>query len=154
MKMHKRENPSFPNEKVFQRFGSKEDLIRKVLAYCAAHPGNDDVAAICAPLADLSAPEAATESGDFETGYVYLALMKIGRVKCYKIGKTILVDRRMRQIGPKLPADLELIHAITTDDAYGIEAYWHNRFRKKNRNGEWFELTAEDVRTFQRRKFM
>jgi hypothetical protein len=79
MRMHKRENPSFPNDKVFERFGTKQDLIRNVLAFCDANPGNADVAAICAPLLTASASEAASDSEQFETGYVYLDLLRINR---------------------------------------------------------------------------
>lgn len=154
MRMHKRQNPAFPNEKVFERFGSKDELIRKVLAYCLANPGNDDVAAICSPLVKNETAEPRSDDGDFETGYVYLALMKVGREKRFKIGKANLVEQRTRQVAVTLPEDLELIHAISTDDAYGIEAYWHKRFAEKRRGGEWFELTADDVRVFKRRRFM
>jgi len=80
--------------------------------------------------------------------------MKVDRARRYKIGKAVLVERRMYQIGVTLPENLELLHTISTDDAYGIETYWHNRFSKKQRNGEWFELSAADVRVFKRRKFM
>jgi hypothetical protein len=140
---------------VLERNGSRQQWIERLLAFCERTDGWSDVAAIC-----RSIPTTATESRDpesdagFETGYVYLALMKVGREKRYKIGKADIVERRARQIAVQLPEDLELLHAISTDDAYGIEAYWHTRFAVKRRGGEWFELTATDVKAFRRRKFM
>jgi hypothetical protein len=110
---------------------------------------------MCRPfiLDDVTA-DAANDADEFVTGYVYLALMKVGREKRFKIGKANLVEQRARQVGVNLPEDLELIHAISTDDAYGIEAYWHKRFADNRRGGEWFELTGDDVRVFKRRRFM
>jgi hypothetical protein len=156
MKMHKRQNPDFPNEKAYDRFGSKQALIQTVRTYCEANPGNEDVAALCASYVGIeaTAPKADDEVSEFVTGYVYLALMKVGREKRYKIGKANLVEQRTRQVGVNLPEELELIHAISTDDAYGIEGYWHKRFAEKRRSGEWFELSADDVRVFKRRRFM
>jgi hypothetical protein len=43
--------------------------------------------------------------------------MKVGREKRYKIGKANIVEQRTRQVAVSLPEDLELIHAISTDDA-------------------------------------
>jgi Meiotically Up-regulated Gene 113 (MUG113) protein len=154
MRLHEKTDPNFPNHGVFARLGSKQDLIQKVTEYCEANPGNDDVASICAPLVTAPTNATADKLEEFETGYVYLALMKVGREKRYKIGKANLVEQRTRQVAVNLPEDLELIHAISTDDAYGIEGYWHRRFAQQRRGGEWFELTADDVRVFKRRKFM
>lgn len=85
------------------------------------------------------------------TGYVYM--VKSG--KYYKIGKTNSIDRRQYEIGLQLAEGLKPIHSIETDDPSGIEAYWHNRFKEKRMNGEWFNLDARDVRAFRlRKKFM
>jgi hypothetical protein len=131
MRMHKRQHPAFPNEKVYDRFGSKQELVQRVATYCASNGGNDDVAAMCAPYVAIAATVSEAGDDEFETGYVYLALMRVGREKRYKIGKANLVEQRARQVGVNLPEDLELVHAISTDDAYGIEAYWHKRFAEK-----------------------
>jgi hypothetical protein len=53
-----------------------------------------------------------------------------------------------------VPHELVQVHAILTDDPSGIEAYWHRRFKNKQRHNEWFELSAEDIAAFKRRKFM
>jgi hypothetical protein len=155
--LKRRRDPQFPSQKVYERFGVKAEQARKLMEYCLTTSGFEDVAALCKPVAAAAAsgPEGDDGSDDeVESGYVYLALMQIGREKRYKIGKANLVEQRTRQVAVNLPEELELIHAITTDDAYGIEAYWHRRFADKRRGGEWFELNAGDVRTFKRRKVM
>jgi hypothetical protein len=80
--------------------------------------------------------------------------MKVGREKRFKFGKADIVGRSTKQVATNLPADLELAHTISTDDAHGIEGYWHQRFADKRRGGEWLELTGDDVRAFKRRRFM
>lgn len=78
--------------------------------------------------------------------------MKSGRF--YKIGSSRNVERRNYELGIKLPEDLNILHKIRTDDPVGIENYWHNRFKDKRKQGEWFELSSGDVTAFRRRKFM
>jgi hypothetical protein len=40
-----------------------------------------------------------------------------------------------------------------TDDPVAVEECWHQRF-KEAMNGEWFNLSADDVRAFKLRRFM
>jgi hypothetical protein len=155
MRLRKRQNAAFPNHKVLERVGSRVEVLKRLAAFCERTDGWSDVAALCRTMLTAAIEPRPPESdAGLETGYVYLALMKVGREKRYKIGKADIVGRRTQQIGVQLPEDLELIHAISTDDAYGIEAYWHKRFAEKRRGGEWFELVAADVKAFRRRKFM
>jgi len=147
-------NKDFPSKNALSKLGSYQERIRMVRQYATEHPEFADILDI---LPQISEPEDETEGRSqsaTQAGYVYMALLKLGQQKRYKIGKAVLVDRRQSQISIQLPEDLELIHSITTDDAYGIEAYWHKRFASKNTKGEWFSLSREDVQAFRRRKFM
>ncbi len=146
---------SFPSYDVliFKRFGGKKRLAEKIIAFCKARSNLDDVIEKCTGVANSE--EDASKSSDESTfadsiGYVYL--MKSGRY--YKIGKSAAVGRREYELAIQLPEKLTTVHSIKTDDPTGIEAYWHKRFQDKRKHGEWFELTAEDIRAFKRRKFM
>jgi hypothetical protein len=48
-------------------------------------------------------PERSPGSDGLRTGYVYLALMKVGREKRFKIGKANLVEQRTKQVAVNLP---------------------------------------------------
>jgi hypothetical protein len=152
LKMKARADKTFPSPKTFDRFGGKRGVAARLQAF-ALERGLDDVAALCAPFmatgeegdtATMTAAEAAP------VGVVYL--VKSGRF--YKVGRSNAVGRRQYELAIQLPEKATLVHSITTDDPPGIEGYWHRRFADRRRNGEWFELTTEDVSAFRRRKFM
>jgi hypothetical protein len=145
---------TFPNAKTFQRLGSKAQLAEKLARFCESRKGYDDVAELCVPLlgkVELELEVDDTDKFDLEIfGAVYL--LKSGRH--FKIGRSNAVGRRERELQIQLPEKAVLVHSINTDDPSGIEAYWHRRFGDRRRNGEWFELAAQDVAAFKRRKFM
>ncbi len=144
---------TFPSERAFRRLGSKAQRAVRVIAFCEAHPGHDDVSALWRPVATSERPPDAEEvnSSVAAVGYVYL--LKHGSRREYKIGRTNNPLRREGELGMiQLPEKLQPVHYIKTDDPAGIENYWHTRFASKCKEGEWFALTAEDVRAFKRRR--
>lgn len=152
MKLKRRNDPEFPALTTIQnRFGTKPKLAAKLRAFCLAR-GKNDVAELCATVNALAQePEEETEpASNIDSGFVYL--MKSGRY--YKIGRTEALGRREWELKIALPDKVKTIHSIRTDDPKGIERYWHERFKDRHKNGEWFELSAQDVAAFKRRKFM
>jgi hypothetical protein len=149
--MKRRSDPTFPNDKVFRRFGSKSQLVSRILEYCRDHDGFDDVISLCTDTHISKEPErrkTIADTGQIGEGY----LLKSGQF--YKIGKTNAIGRRERELAIQLPEKSRTVHVIKTDDPAGIEAYWHTRFAAKRKHGEWFELNSEDLAAFKRRKFM
>lgn len=65
----------------------------------------------------------------------------------YKIGLSTDPARRLKSY-LKLPFEVTLIHIIQTSDVKASEAYWHDRFADKRGNGEWFNLSTDDVAEF------
>jgi hypothetical protein len=148
IRMKAREDVGFPWHNTFAKFGTKTELIARLEAFCRAR-GQDDVAAICANIPRSQVPDDPVPSSDSgELGYVYL--VRHGTRSEYKIGRTNNALRREGELRTQLPEMLKPIHVIKTDDAAGVERYWHRRFAHKRKNGEWFELNTGDVRAFKR----
>lgn len=157
LKMRRREDGSFPSLVVFSRWGSKAELVASLLAYCRERSGCGDVEEVLAGLVEESAgrsPSTGEDGADVDPGaYGFVYLLKSGRY--YKIGRSNAAGRRERELALQLPERAVRVHVIETDDPAGIERYWHHRFADRRKNGEWFDLTAADVRAFKlRRKFM
>lgn len=153
LKMKGFNEEEFPHLTTFKsRLGTKKQMAYKVVEYCKAKPGYDDVKEIakeiCGEVAEKEEPDLDDE--DIEFGFVYL--MKSG--KYFKVGRSNSSGRRNYELNVQMPEEVILIHEIKTDDPIGIEAYWHKRFGEKRKKGEWFDLDAKDVSAFKRRKFM
>lgn len=146
-------NDDFPSHTAISRgLGKKHEMAQKILYYCESNSGYEDIAKICQSVTSRSKKKVCNVSKENNLKFSFVYLMKSG--KYYKIGKSDCVEKRNYEIGIKLPEELKIIHKIKTDDPFGIEAYWHNRFKDKQKQGEWFELTASDIKAFKRRTFM
>ena len=144
--MH-RADPSLPAPKTFEsRFGLKQDLLKKVRAFCQTHPEHEDVREIVNAAVAPRTQDDGTPAQENMDGRVYL--LRSGRY--HKIGRTNSIQRRSRELAIQLPERAVIVHTIATDDPVGIEAYWHRRFADRRKNGEFFVLSVEDVRAFKR----
>jgi hypothetical protein len=141
--------PGFPCYRTFYRWGEQPKLIERVATYCRTQSGLEDVLGLCAAYTPRRPGYECGSNGEkLLNGFVYL--IKSGRF--YKIGKTNAPGRREYELAVQLPHRAVQIHTIETDDPIGVESYWHNRFRDKRRNGEWFLLCIRDVRAFRKWK--
>lgn len=82
-----------------------------------------------------------------KAGFVYVAQME-GH-DYYKIGRTNNLDRRIGQISPQMPGRLVLVFAHRVGDAWRMERVLHGDFEGVRLNGEWFRLSANDLREIQ-----
>jgi hypothetical protein len=150
LRLRRKADPTFPNDKIFERYGSKAQLLATVRAFCIEHPEWSDILSILPPPPQpVITPAEAISKPLPLAGFVYL----IHSGKYHKIGHTNSVGRREYELGIQLPEEVTVVHRIETDDPEGIEDYWHRRFAAKRARGEWFKLDASDVAAFKRRKF-
>jgi Meiotically up-regulated gene 113 len=152
LRLKTRSDSQFPSHTVYEnRFGTKLELIKQLVDYCRIRKEYGAVVGLCEGYvaSDQSmTKESEPQNGDI--GFVYL--IKSGRF--HKIGRANSAGRREYELAIQLPEKASTVHVIRTDDPSGIEAYWHNRFGSKRKNGEWFDLAAADIAAFKRRKFM
>lgn len=148
-KMKRRSDSGFASHGVIEkRLGNRSELVRRLVEFAADRPGYEAVLDCCTPLMvdDTGGDEVEGEGERAEAGYVYLIRMD----RWHKLGCTTDILRRHREIRLTLPEREVLVHTIETDDPFGVERYWHHRFRDRRANGEWFALTPADVRAFRK----
>lgn len=148
----RKDDPSFPSPKAFlYNFGKKEDLISSIIEFCEGKNEYEDILKYCSSYLTVHrGKNEVTKDEVSQEGYVYL--IQHGTRNEYKIGKTKNPIRREGEIRLTLPEKIKPIHYIKTDDPSGIEKYWHNRFSKKRKEGEWFSLDNNDINAFKRWK--
>lgn len=153
LRIKARSDKTFPSHNTFEWLGNKNERLLHISQFCESRQIHMDVAEMCRNSIQSIKPISEQQDNGLtvaQDGYVYL--IKSGNH--YKIGFTNDFHRRGKAIAIELPERATTIHVITTDDPSGIEAYWHNRFKSKRGNGEWFTLTPADIKAFRRRKFM
>ena len=78
----------------------------------------------------------------------------------YKIGKSVEVDERIKQVGKDVGEELRLLHTINTNDYTRTETELHLRYAHCRVRGEWFDLSPDELAeilaisevTFERKK--
>lgn len=137
-------NPKIPASNTFYRkFGQTKGIAGAILNFIESKKGYNDITSICNKILERFEDE--TEK-DFGKGFVYLGKQH----GYYKIGKTNDPNRRREDITLQGAEPFELIHKIETDDMNGIEKYWHERFKQKQKRGEWYSLSNSDIKAFKR----
>jgi hypothetical protein len=74
-------------------------------------------------------------------GYIYIIKSDFG----YKIGKSKDAKNRVKNIGLQLPFKIELIFQFYVEGYHMKEKQLHEQFKNKHINGEWFNLSDEDI---------
>lgn len=74
-------------------------------------------------------------------GFIYLLRSDYG----IKIGKAVNLRNRAKIFGVKLPFKWTVEHYAWFDDYSSAERTFHEQFRNKRGEGEWFNLSGEDI---------
>lgn len=153
LRIRTRRGDGFPHATTVRRLGNRRAIAVKLLSHLSGKAEFDDVKAICEAFLSSTPADttpAPSKPSGLDSGFVYL--LRSG--KRYKIGATADLARRSQAIAIQMPDPTSTVHVFRTDDAFGIEAYWHRRFAAKRTNGEWFNLDRAEVAAFKRRKTM
>lgn len=74
-------------------------------------------------------------------GFIYV--IKAGPY--YKIGRSNKAERRIAQLGIQLPWPVEIVMTAEVPDMVRLERELHAFFASQRLNGEWFELSDDDI---------
>lgn len=83
-------------------------------------------------------------------GWVYvldtgLHLIPDSEARIYKIGRTVNLTQRIKQLRIAFPHKLTVAYAFFSQNQFTAEAELHELFAEKRMNGEWFTLDYADL---------
>ena len=79
-------------------------------------------------------------------GFVYLLTNDYAH---YKIGITTrTIEKRLRELQTGNSEKIEVVKFYKTEHYFALESWLHRKFGVKRLEGEWFELTSEDIKNF------
>lgn len=64
--------------------------------------------------------------------------IKIQNTNKFKIGKTVNIINRIKQLSTANPENIKLVYFIKTDHYKSLEQHFHNLFKEDRIAGEWF----------------
>jgi Rha family phage regulatory protein len=73
--------------------------------------------------------------------YIYILQDKTNN--CFKIGRTTKIDERIKIIQAGYPNKLYLLYVF--EGGSSIESHLHRKYSNKRLNGEWFNLSKNDI---------
>jgi hypothetical protein len=80
-------------------------------------------------------------------------MYKVYLIECdnrYKIGYTRKsIEQRIKQMQTGNSKSFNLVSAFESKWGTRIESHLHRRYKNKKVSGEWFELSEEDILTFE-----
>jgi len=80
--------------------------------------------------------------------YIYLIKCEVDETILYKIGYSKDVKRRLKELKTSNPNPLEIVATFETKHNRKLETSFHNYYKHKNVNGEWFSLSSNEVERF------
>jgi hypothetical protein len=153
-----RNEPGFPVwQTIRKRYGGMPQTAQALLDF-SRKSGNTTLGKLCQERLEIETlkptPSAnLRRKAPVRVGFVYLKYSP--SLRLYKIGKADDPHKRGVGLSLLLPEDLVAKHEIRTDYPYILEKYWEARFRAKKKQGEWYDLSSEEVEAFKkRREFM
>ena len=125
-------------------FQGARRVLHTIAAVLPIAPNDDGVWQICLDFneQELLFKKVENNYTRNKDGFVYFIKSDNGLVK---IGKSAHPERRLRELKTGAASKLKLVETIYSEDVSGLEKRLHLRYKRRRKNGEWFELSHEEA---------